>query len=651
MNAERHSRSSDTFRLVAYDEGGVRGTPTRRRLVCSIEGGGKVAIWGREGARENIDTVQAAGLPCTIECEYRSPSPSMAQRFGHTHWVPGDVHLRIVEDRNRTAVELNPDFVRALDLIEASEQNLFITGKAGTGKSTLLDYFRANSRRSPVVLAPTGVAALNVRGETVHRFFGFGIDITPEKVREKRGNPRNPELYKKLATIVIDEVSMLRADLLDCVDTFLRKHGPRRNAPFGGVQMVFVGDLYQLPPVVTSDVQEIFRSVYETPYFFSARALAGEALRIVELAKVYRQKNTAFINLLNRIRDGSVDADDLARLNERVDRKFEPINDRFYISLTTTNGNADRINTTRLASLPGKRMEFHAHVEGDFGREYYPTATVLAFKEGAQIMMVNNDIEGRWVNGSIGTIESVEQSEGEEDSLLVRLQDKDELVEVSRHTWELVRFALKGARIVTEPAGRFRQMPFRLAWAVTIHKSQGKTFDHIVVDLERGAFASGQTYVALSRCTSFEGIVLRRPIDTWSIKVDPQIRQFLNDDRSREPKEAIPVDAGVSSVNAEKSAKPSGTFRVVAYDEGGVRGATDRQRLVCNIEGGGKVVFWGRDGSRQNVDAVLKAGIPCTVECEYSSPKQFMAERFGHTHWVSQEDLVRILKDGIARGS
>ena len=650
MNAERHSRPSDAFRLVAYDEGGVRGTPTRRRLVCNIEGGGKVAIWGREGARENIDNVLAAGLPCTIECEVRPPSPIMAQRFRHTHWVPGDVHLRIVEDRNRTAVELNPDFLRALDLIEAGEQNLFITGKAGTGKSTLLDYYRANSRRSPVVLAPTGVAALNVRGVTVHRFFGFGIDVTPEKVREKRGNPRNPELYKKLATIVIDEVSMLRADLLDCVDAFLRRHGPRRNAPFGGVQMVFVGDLYQLPPVVTGDVQGLFRSVYETPYFFSARALAGDALRIVELQKVYRQKNTAFVNLLNRVRDGSVDADDLVRLNERVDREFEPANDGFCISLTTTNGNADRINATRLASLPGERIVLHAHVEGDFAREYYPTAAELAFKEGAQIMMVNNDTEGRWVNGSIGTIESLEQHEGEEDALLVRLRDKDELVEVGRHTWELVRFALKDARIVVEPAGRFRQMPFRLAWAVTIHKSQGKTFDHVIVDLERGAFAAGQTYVALSRCTSFEGIVLRRPIGSRSIRVDPHIRQFLTDHRSRGPKEAMPVGKGVTRVNAEKDVDSSDIFRLVGYDEGGVRGAPDRRRLVCHIEDGGKIAFWGQDGSRRNIDAVLNAGIPCTVECEYFPPKPNMAQRFGHTHWVPQDAWLRILKDRSTRG-
>ena len=531
MNANQSGRPSGVFRLVSFDEGGVRGAPGRRRLVCNTEDGGRIAIWGREGTRDNIAAVLNAGLPCTIECEYRKPTPGMARGFGHTHWVPRDVHVRIVRSRHRTAVEINPEFARALELLEAGERNLFITGKAGTGKSTLLDHFRANTRRAPVVLAPTGVAAINVRGQTIHRFFGFGIDVTPEKVREKRGGPRYPKLYKKLATIIIDEVSMLRADLLDCIDMFLRKHGPERDVLFGGVQMVFVGDPYQLPPVVTADVRDIFRTVYETPYFFSARALAGESLKVVELKKVYRQKNAAFVNLLNRIRDGSVSAGDLARLNERLDPEFEPASDGFYINLTTTNRNADRINAAKLASLSGQRMTSHADVQGDFGREYHPTAAELAFKEGAQIMMVNNDPEGQWVNGSIGTIESLKQRKGEEDFLLVRLRDEGELVEVRRHTWELVRFSLKDARIVTEPAGHFSQMPFRLAWAVTIHKSQGKTFDHIVVDLERGAFAAGQTYVALSRCTSFEGIVLRQRIDRRSIRVDPRIRQFLAGDR------------------------------------------------------------------------------------------------------------------------
>ena len=453
--------------------------------------------------------------------------------------------------RNRrpaATIEINPEFARALELMEAGERNLFITGKAGTGKSTLLDHFRSSTDGDPVILAPTGVAALNVRGQTVHRFFGFGIDATPEKVAASRRKPRHPELFRKLTTIVIDEASMLRADLVDCIDLFLRKHGPRPRARFGGVHMVFVGDLYQLPPVVTGDEREIFRTVYETPYFFSARALAGEELDIVELQKVYRQKDADFVELLNRVRNDSVDDEDMARLNARLDREFEPANDVFHVSLTTTNRNADRINETRLASLPGTTLVSRAEVAGDFGREYYPTATELAFKEGAQIMMLNNDAAGRWVNGSIGTIESLEQDEEEEDFLFVRLRDGDEFVEVRPHTWDLVRFALADGRIVSEPVGHFRQLPFRLAWAVTIHKSQGKTFDRIVVDLERGAFASGQTYVALSRCTSFEGIVLKRPIAKSSIRADWRIRQFLTGYHYRRSEEAMPAERKAEAI-------------------------------------------------------------------------------------------------------
>ena len=438
-------------------------------------------------------------------------------------------------------IEINPAFARALERIASGGRNLFITGKAGTGKSTLLEYYRANAAERPVILAPTGVAALQVGGETVHRFFGFGIDVTPEKVRESRRKPRRPEVYKKLRTLIIDEASMLRADLLDCVDMFLRKHGPERGAPFGGVQMVFVGDLYQLPPVVTNSEREIFRSVYATPYFFSARALSDSDLEIVELEKVYRQSDAGFVALLNSVRNDSVDDADVARLNARVDSAFEPPDDVFFISLTTTNRNADRINANKLASLPGTRSMSTAEISGDFGREQYPTATELAFKAGAQVMMLNNDSMGRWVNGSLGAIESVAAWEEGRHAVTIRLRDRHAAVEVEPHTWEVIRFVLQAGEISTESVGRFTQLPFRLAWAVTIHKSQGKTFDNVVIDLERGAFAAGQTYVALSRCTSFEGIVLRRPVKRSSIRADWRIQKFLTGYRYREAEQTLPA--------------------------------------------------------------------------------------------------------------
>ncbi|MDE0055747.1 MAG: AAA family ATPase [Gammaproteobacteria bacterium] len=439
------------------------------------------------------------------------------------------------------AVEINRQFALALERIASGRGNLFITGKAGTGKSTLLEYYREHAAETPVILAPTGVAALNVGGETVHRFFGFGIDVTPEKVRSSRRRPRYPGIYKKLRTVIIDEASMLRADLLDCVDMFLRKHGPNPVAPFGGVQIVFVGDLYQLPPVVTGGEREIFRSIYETPYFFSAGALADSDLEIIELEKVYRQEDAEFVALLNSVRNDSVDDAGVAHLNARVDPAFEPPDDVFAITLTTTNRNADRVNGDRLASLPGRGSTSIAEISGEFGREHYPTATELAFKPGAQIMMLNNDSVDRWVNGSLGVIESVAAWEEGRQGVKIRLRGEAGAVHVEPHTWEVIRFVLQSGEITSESVGRFTQLPFRLAWAVTIHKSQGKTFDNVVIDLERGAFAAGQTYVALSRCTSFEGIVLRRPVRRSSIRADWRIQKFLTGYRYREAEQAMPA--------------------------------------------------------------------------------------------------------------
>ena len=441
-----------------------------------------------------------------------------------------------------TEIEINPEFAHALERMHSGKGNLFITGKAGTGKSTLLDHFRAHAERKPVVLAPTGVAALNVGGQTIHRFFRFGIDVTPLKLRASRKRPRNANLYRNLRTIIIDEVSMARADLLDCVDIFLRKHGPSRRQPFGGVQMIFVGDLYQLPPVVTGEEREIFRTLYDTPYFFSAEALRSANLEIIELEKVYRQKDSRFVEILNHVRNDTVDEADIAALNARLDPSYTPDTGEFCVTLTTTNRNADAINDRKLESLPGKTLLSVAEIEGDFGCEYHPTAVELAIKPGAQIMLLNNDAEHRWVNGSIGTIKSIQRPDSGQPTVIARLNDGDSLVEVEPHVWELIRFTLENGQIATERIGRFRQLPLRLAWAVTIHKSQGKTFDSIVVDLERGAFAAGQTYVALSRCTSLDGIVLKRPITDKSIRADWRVCKFFTTHWWRESERNMPLE-------------------------------------------------------------------------------------------------------------
>lgn len=441
---------------------------------------------------------------------------------------------------NNKALDLNPQFKHALGLLEESKQHLFITGKAGTGKSTLLDYFCASAKKKPVVLAPTGVAALNVKGQTIHRFFNFYIDVTPEKIRSKKQKPRDPKLYQKLKTIIIDEVSMLRADLLDCIDEFLRLYGPLPGQPFGGVQMVFVGDLYQLPPVVGKEERDIFRTHYTTPYFFSAKALETAPLEVVELETVYRQKDEQFVSLLKKIRNNSVEDADIAELNQRhlPDEKI-PQDEAFTISLTTTNAKADEINESHLHALTGKLHTSEAVVRGDFGKEYFPTATQLQFKIGAQIMLLNNDQKKRWVNGSIGIIEAVKRDEDDEEYLRVRLHDNDKLVSVSPFQWEVYKFSVEGGAIVSEPAGSFTQYPFRLAWAVTIHKSQGKTFDRVVIDIGRGTFASGQTYVGLSRCTSFEGIRLKVPIKKQHIRTDPRIYKFLTSHAYKKAAESL----------------------------------------------------------------------------------------------------------------
>ena len=439
-------------------------------------------------------------------------------------------------------LDLNPQFQQALHLMENSNDCLFITGKAGTGKSTLLKHFSATTKKNVAILAPTGVAALNVKGQTIHRFFNFYIDVTPQQIREVNTKPRKPAFYKNLSTIIIDEASMLRADLLDCIDTFLQMYGPVPRKPFGGVQIIFIGDLYQLPPVVQREESEIFASHYNTPFFFSAHAFSQLEIKIVELEKVYRQRDQDFIDLLNRIRNNSVTQADILHLNSRHLPDKPLPSDIFYISLTTTNKMADAINADYLKSLKRKTFKSEAIVKGDFGKEYYPTAIKLEFKLGAQIMLLNNDPRDRWVNGSIGVIEALKTNDEGEDYLRVRLHDCDSVVSVSHHTWEVFKFSYDGNAITSEPIGTFTQFPFRLAWAVTIHKSQGKTFDHVIIDIGRGTFASGQMYVALSRCTSFKGVLLKTPIKPHHIRTDYRICEYLTNQRNDQAEQTFSVE-------------------------------------------------------------------------------------------------------------
>ncbi|MEO0022093.1 MAG: AAA family ATPase [candidate division WOR-3 bacterium] len=430
-------------------------------------------------------------------------------------------------------IELNPEFTRALELMEKSRRHLFITGEAGTGKSTLLDYFRTHTEKQVAVLAPTGVAALNVRGETIHSFFRFKPDITPDKV--SRLHSRTRRIYEKLDVIVIDEISMVRADLLDCVDRFLRLNRDEPDVPFGGVQMIFIGDLYQLPPVVTGAEREIFRNHYPSPYFFDSRVFQELEFEFLELTRVYRQQEPEFVYLLNQIRNNTVSPEALAHLNSRVGVQLDSHPDEPVIHLTARNEQAAKINNQRLRGLPGQLLHFRARVDGNFNPSFYPTDELLALKRGAQVMMLVNDSAGRWVNGTLGwVLDFVDDPDTDQELIEVQFTDRRR-ARVAPFRWEIFRFRFNETRqqIESELTGTFTQYPLRLAWAVTIHKAQGKTFERVVIDLGAGAFAPGQVYVALSRCTSFAGISLTRPVREEDIFTDWRIVRFLSRLRSR----------------------------------------------------------------------------------------------------------------------
>ncbi len=425
-------------------------------------------------------------------------------------------------------IEINPEFEKALDLMENSNRHVFITGKAGTGKSTLLDYFRRTTGKDVAVLAPTGVAALNIQGQTIHSFFGFKPGVTPEKIKKISG--QEGKIYREFNTIIIDEISMVRADLLDCIEKFLRLNGPYRKQWFGGVQMVFIGDLYQLPPVVTGAEREIFTHRYETPYFFSAQVFKEQTfdMEFIELEKVYRQTDEDFIELLNRIRNRTCTDEDMERLNRNCEPGFVVPKEGFYITLTSTNDLATTRNLEKLEELPGPLIHYDGLLSGDFDRTSLPAEERLVLKPGAQVMLVNNDKYGLWVNGSLGKVLGVERDGDGDDVIVVELRDGS-IAEVAPHTWELFEYEYDRAtkHISTRKTGAFTQYPVRLAWAVTIHKSQGKTFDRVVIDIGRGAFAHGQVYVALSRCTNFDGIVLTQKITKRHIRMDWRVAQFL----------------------------------------------------------------------------------------------------------------------------
>ncbi len=422
------------------------------------------------------------------------------------------------QDPDSEEIELTEEFKAALNLMEHTRGSLFISGKAGTGKSTLLKYFKANTTKNVVILAPTGVAAVNVGGQTIHSFLKFPPSIIQRDTIKRLWNTK---LIANLEMMVIDEVSMVRADLMDGIDHALRlnRHEPSR--PFGGVQMVFIGDLFQLCPVVEPGAREILAERYSTPYFFSAEVFQTMHIKYIELSKIYRQCDNRFVDLLNRIRNNEQTEEDLYLLNDRVGEHIYLDDTEAPVVLTSTNSLAGAINQDKLMKLSEEERVYEAVVTGKFEGSAFPTDGSLRLKAGAQVILLKNDPERKWVNGSLARV-----AELTKDSIKVDI--KGHIHEVPRVTWQKIEYSYNKEldKIEENVVGTFEQFPLKLAWAITIHKSQGQTFDKVVLDLGRGAFTHGQVYVALSRCTCLEGITLKRPVAHRDIIFDERICGF-----------------------------------------------------------------------------------------------------------------------------
>lgn len=427
----------------------------------------------------------------------------------------------------------NPEFQDIWKLISYTRQSVFMTGKAGTGKSTFLRYIVENTKKKTVVLAPTGIAAISAGGVTLHSFFHLPFKpLLPDdpalqikNLRQRlKHTAEQQKLIRELELIVIDEVSMVRADIIDFIDKLLRLYSGRFREPFGGKQLLLVGDIFQLEPVVTSDMRDIFRDLYPNLYFFSARVFREFALVPIELKKVYRQSDSTFIEMLDRMRIGAASPNDIAILNSKVDSDAANASKHkeFTMTLAPKRDTVDAINTSHLEKLRRKTYSFHGTIHDKFPENSLPAPLVLELKVGAQVVFVRNDVDKRWVNGTIGKIHAISDN-----SLEVILEDGVTHI-VNQEIWENVsyRYDKETKKIEEEILGTFTQYPLRLAWALTIHKSQGLTFPRVIIDMQGGAFSAGQAYVALSRCQSLEGLTLRSKLNAYDFFVNPAIQSF-----------------------------------------------------------------------------------------------------------------------------
>lgn len=451
-------------------------------------------------------------------------------------------------------IDLNDEFKKALALFEESSDPILLTGKAGTGKSTLLKYFIENTPHNVAVLAPTGIAALNIKGQTIHSFFEFKPSITVEKAKKIAKRLRiqhgKDSVYHHVKILVVDEISMVRADLFDCMDEFLKIMLGKKELPFGGMKLILVGDLYQLPPVLRQTEKEHFAQLYPSPYFFHSHVYPTLKLKTVELTHVYRQSDSDFVNFLNKVRNNSITPNDIEWFNKRCFQSGHKIeknkSNNLAITLAATNAQANEINQLHLEKLSGKPHTFNAEVSGDFGTESFPTETELKLKKEAQVMLLNNDAERRWVNGSMAKITALT------DKQITITLENGEIEEVEPVTWEIFSYDFDKTKnkLITKPQGTFKQYPIRLAWAVTIHKSQGKTFEQVTIDVGRGTFATGQMYVALSRCRTLEGLRIKKPLKKSDIFVDWKILKFLTGEQYEKSEKLLPLAEKIKMLEA-----------------------------------------------------------------------------------------------------